>query len=162
MKVFPAQSPSIDSTDYKLAPSGTRARCLAGFDLDPTKKDGLTFGDRHHLRLRATLRDDSGAVISSKPVKVEGQSDVRAMMEAAQMEAFDEDLFNEVSQLSNDHVLALLIVLALKIRFAAARIPKNEIDPQCVSFPVADKILSFELVGSTTWRKPYMANTNVV
>ncbi|OXC70635.1 hypothetical protein AYX13_00612 [Cryptococcus neoformans] len=108
------------------APSGTRARCLAGFDLDPTKKDGLTFGDRHHLRLRATLRDDSGAVISSKPVKVEGQPDVRAMMEAAQMEAFDEDLFNE-------------------IRFAAARIPKNEIDPQCVSFPVADKILSFEL-----------------
>lgn len=143
MKVFPTNSPSTDSTDYKIAPSGTRARCLAGFDLDPTKKDGLTFGDRHHLRLRATLRDDSGAVISSTPVKVEDQSDVRAMMEAAQMEAFDEDLFNE-------------------IRFAAARIPKNETEPQRVSFPVADKILSFELVGSTTWRKPYNANANVV
>ncbi|XAO24318.1 hypothetical protein I312_103116 [Cryptococcus bacillisporus CA1280] len=122
------------------APSGTRARCLAGFDLDPTKKNGLTFGDRHHLRLRATLRDDSGSIISSTPAEVEDQSDVRAMMDAAQMEAFDEDLFNE-------------------IRFVAARIPKSEIEPQCVSFPVADQVLSFELYNT---RSPPSSSTSPI
>ncbi|WWD22729.1 hypothetical protein CI109_107222 [Kwoniella shandongensis] len=105
---------------------GTRARCLAAFDLDPTKKDALTFGARHQLRLRVTLRDDSGAGVSSTPVKSEDASDVRETMEAAQMEAFDEDLFNE-------------------LRGEASQIDKNVIEQRLISLPAASYNLSFEL-----------------
>ncbi|WVQ78630.1 hypothetical protein IAT38_000717 [Cryptococcus sp. DSM 104549] len=111
------------------APKSTRARCLAGFDLDPTKADALTFGARHYLRLRATLRDDSGAVLGSTPVTADAGSSVRGQMEAAQMEAFDEDIFHAV-------------------RFEALRVAGHEAEQQSVSIPVANHTLSFELYDS--------------
>ncbi|WVQ84863.1 hypothetical protein IAT38_007026 [Cryptococcus sp. DSM 104549] len=113
------------------APKSTRARCLAGFDLDPTKKDALTFGARRHLRLRATLRDDSGVLLGSRPVTTNERSNVRTRMEEAQMEAFDEDIFHAV-------------------RFEALRVAGHEAEEQSVSIPVASQTLSFELYDPRT------------
>lgn len=73
-----------------------RARCLAAFDLDPKKKE-LAFGARTYLRLQMTMVDEHGTVLSSKwPERVPEDADVGAKMEEAQMESFDEELFNEV------------------------------------------------------------------
>ncbi|WVQ94211.1 hypothetical protein IAU59_001289 [Kwoniella sp. CBS 9459] len=108
------------------APRPMRSRCLAAFDLDPAKVESLTFGARSYLRLRATLKDVSGAVLASSPASRETERDVRAHMDAAQMEAFDEDLFNE-------------------LRNEAFRVNKNEISPQSVSIPAAGHTLTFEL-----------------
>ncbi|OCF60104.1 hypothetical protein L486_02781 [Kwoniella mangroviensis CBS 10435] len=113
------------------APRATRSRCLAAFDLDPTKEDDLTFGSRSHLRLRTTLKDVSGAVVGSSPVIVGNSSGVRAQMEAAQMEAFDEDLFSV-------------------LRYEASQISKSELEPKSVSFPAAEYTLSFELYDTRT------------
>ncbi|OCF34830.1 hypothetical protein I316_03375 [Kwoniella heveanensis BCC8398] len=108
------------------APQGMRSRCLAAFDLDPTRQDALTFGARSYLRLRAMLKDVSGGILGSTPVPRDSGTDVRAQMEAAQMEAFDEDLFNE-------------------LRNEASRVIKNEITPRTVAIPAAGYTLTFEL-----------------
>ncbi|KAK8844717.1 hypothetical protein IAR55_006567 [Kwoniella newhampshirensis] len=110
---------------------GTRQRCLAAFDLDPIKRDALAFGARHHLRLRATLRDESGAVVSSTLVNSNGPAEVRSNIEAAQMEAFDEDLFHE-------------------IRGEASRLAKNDIEQRSVAIPAVNHVLSFELYDPRT------------
>ncbi|WWC90150.1 uncharacterized protein L201_005083 [Kwoniella dendrophila CBS 6074] len=108
------------------APLATRTRCLAAFDLDPTKEDALTFGSRSFLRLKTTLKDVSGAVVESSPVDSPPASDVRAQMDAAQMEAFDEDLFGE-------------------IRYEGSQMSKSELEPRSVSLPIAGYTLGFEL-----------------
>nr|XP_019048246.1 hypothetical protein I302_02014 [Kwoniella bestiolae CBS 10118]OCF27176.1 hypothetical protein I302_02014 [Kwoniella bestiolae CBS 10118] len=108
------------------APRTTRSRCLAAFDLDPTKEDALTFGSRSHLRLKVTLKDISGSVVGSSPVSLGDSSDVRAQMEIAQMEAFDEDLFGV-------------------LRYEASQISKSELEPRSVSLPAAEYTLAFEL-----------------
>ncbi|WVQ82450.1 hypothetical protein IAT38_004579 [Cryptococcus sp. DSM 104549] len=74
--------------------NSTRAKYFAGFDLDSPMADALTFGARQYLRLRATLRDNSGAVLGSTPVTAGAGLSVRGQMDAAQMEAFDEDIFH--------------------------------------------------------------------
>lgn len=61
---------------------------MAAFDLDP-KKDALTFGARTSMRLRVRIGDE----ISSTHTSGDGLS---STMQAVQVEAFDEDLFNEV------------------------------------------------------------------
>nr|ODO00482.1 hypothetical protein L204_02476 [Cryptococcus depauperatus CBS 7855] len=114
---------AIDEGKYGFS---TRTRCLAGFDLDPTAQDSLMFSARHRLRFRVTLSDTSGVVTSSAPVEMENESDVRSKMEAAQMEAFDEDLLNEIRSEASDY-------------------PKNVTEPHFVSVPVANCTLSFEL-----------------
>ncbi|WVF66597.1 hypothetical protein IAT40_001337 [Kwoniella sp. CBS 6097] len=109
------------------APRGMRSHCLAAFDLDPTKQDALTFGARSNLRLRATVKDTSGVVLGSTPVPRVNSVDVMEQMEAAQMEAFDEELFNE-------------------LRAEASRINRNEITSSSVSIPAAvGYMLTFEL-----------------
>lgn len=74
-----------------------RARCLAAFDLDPSKTDALTFGSRGYRRLRVSLYTDVQTVSSSLP-KFNPSADIHDDMEAAQLEALDEDLYNEVSE----------------------------------------------------------------
>nr|XP_018266199.1 uncharacterized protein I303_00170 [Kwoniella dejecticola CBS 10117]OBR88357.1 hypothetical protein I303_00170 [Kwoniella dejecticola CBS 10117] len=108
------------------APRSTRSRCLAAFDLDPTKEDALTFGSRSHLRLRTTLKDVSGIVVGSTPITPSDRLDVRAQMEAAQLEAFDEDLFGE-------------------LRYELSQMSKSVMEPRSLSLPVAEYTLSFEL-----------------
>jgi hypothetical protein len=78
------------------APPALRARCLAAFDLDPSKKESLQFGARSCLRLRVTCSDGMTSSLSTLVHLTADDSDVQGMMEAAQLEAFDEDLFNEV------------------------------------------------------------------
>lgn len=73
------------------APPALRARSLAAFDLDPQKND-LAFGARSHLRLRVKLGD-----VSSTPAEQE-EADVRAVVQNAQLEVFEEELYAEVSE----------------------------------------------------------------
>jgi hypothetical protein len=67
---------------------------MAAFDLDPAKEDALAFGSRTHQRLRVMLSTSMGA---SSSTLISGEdSDIRSSMEAAQLEALEEELFNEV------------------------------------------------------------------
>jgi hypothetical protein len=75
-----------------------RMRCLAAFDLDPTKEDALSFGARSYMSLGVSLRGVSGMIVSSSSRgRKRLAADVEERMEDAQVEAFDEDLFSEVS-----------------------------------------------------------------
>lgn len=69
---------------------------MAAFDLDPAKKDALTFGTRTYQRLRVTLSGISGSATSTLDPVVD-DSDIRALMAAAQLESIEEELFTEVS-----------------------------------------------------------------
>jgi hypothetical protein len=73
-------------------------RSLAAFDLDPHAPDPLAFGARTYLRLRVgyggaftRVREDSG----DSGARAQASS-VRAIMQTAQDEAFEEELFAEV------------------------------------------------------------------
>lgn len=78
------------------APASLRARCLAAFDLDPSKEEALAFGARSHLRLRITI-DDGISTTASRLVNAPiDLTDVRGMMELVQLEAFEEEVFGEV------------------------------------------------------------------
>jgi len=81
------------------APPGLRASCLAAFDLDPSKKNSLTFGARNYRQLRVTYSDGIASSSSSLVPLDEDSADVLKTMETAQLEAFDEELFAEVSRL---------------------------------------------------------------
>lgn len=77
-----------------IAPVSLRARCLAAFDLDPTKMDPLTFGARTYRRLRVSI---SGEIMTSNSsITSNEESTIWEMINAAQMEAVDEELYNEV------------------------------------------------------------------
>ena len=90
--------PCLRLADPLIAPSALRARCLAAFDLDLRKMDSLTFGAREYCRLRVTYSDGISSSSSSLVAAAhEHGSDFSGMMEAAQLEAFDEDLLNEVT-----------------------------------------------------------------
>lgn len=79
------------------ASASMRARCLAAFDLDPKKKE-LAFGARTYLRLRVTLTDGNNMATTSRlRERLAEDAEVGEKMEEAQMESFDEELFNEVS-----------------------------------------------------------------
>ncbi|WVQ72980.1 hypothetical protein IAR50_002543 [Cryptococcus sp. DSM 104548] len=79
------------------ASASTRARCIAGFDLDPTIPTLLSFPARSYRRVRVLLKDlSSGTVVSSEVEARDKAGDVREEMERAQMEAFDEDLFSQI------------------------------------------------------------------
>ncbi len=128
-----------------IAPPALRARCLAAFDLDPTKKDSLTFGARSHLRLRVTYDDGMSTSSSSLASPHEDASDVQGMMEAAQLEAFDEDLINEVGLLAARY--GLLLTLCVQIRMEALRDGLKAVDPRSVKVEIPGGDLSFELVS---------------
>jgi hypothetical protein len=81
------------------APPAMRARCLAAFDLDPSKRN-MAFGARTHLRLRVTRRSISSS-ISSTAYSHSDPEDIGDLMSLVQKEAFDEDLFNQVSMTFN-------------------------------------------------------------
>ncbi|WVR03136.1 hypothetical protein IAU60_000126 [Kwoniella sp. DSM 27419] len=106
-----------------------RARCLAAFDLDPKQEEALAFGARTHLRLRITLKDDSGSIVGSTHVVNQAHADVRMQMNDVQMEAFEEELFTE-------------------IRYEAGRMAHTEMSPRSVSVPAAEYTLAFELYDS--------------
>lgn len=80
-----------------IAPSAMRARCLAAFDLDPTKTDALQFGSRGYRRLRVSIHTDVQTSFSALPSYKSG-ADIHDDMEAAQLEALDEDLYIEVGE----------------------------------------------------------------
>lgn len=73
-----------------------RARCLAAFDLDPNKEGSLTFGARTHLNLRVKLNTGTETASSTLESCSTDESDVRQIMEIAQLESFDEELFDTV------------------------------------------------------------------
>ena len=79
-----------------------RARCLAAFDLDPNTTQPLAFGARTHLRLRVAVYSVSGASTGSTIPPLPDNDDVRAVMQVAQDEALDEELFGEVRVLFPD------------------------------------------------------------
>jgi hypothetical protein len=80
-----------------VAPVVMRRRCLAAFDLDPKEEDALTFGARSYMRLQITLKDSTGqSSISSRLFLDRHGLRINDRVEEAQLEAFDEDLFNEV------------------------------------------------------------------
>lgn len=81
-----------------LAPVALRARCLAAFDLDPTKVDPLTFGARTHRRLRVSIATDT--LTSTSTTITAEESSIEAMMDEAQLESIDEELYGEASYLS--------------------------------------------------------------
>ncbi|WWC57637.1 uncharacterized protein I303_100169 [Kwoniella dejecticola CBS 10117] len=62
----------------------------------------------------------------STPITPSDRLDVRAQMEAAQLEAFDEDLFGE-------------------LRYELSQMSKSVMEPRSLSLPVAEYTLSFEL-----------------
>jgi hypothetical protein len=81
--------------DCNSAPFGVRNRSLAAFDLDPSKEDALTFGARNYHKLQVVIRNATGISYSSSRQEQPGKR-IGERMEEAQLEAFDEDLFNEV------------------------------------------------------------------
>jgi hypothetical protein len=83
---------------------------MAAFDLDPAKEDALAFGSRTHQRLRVTFSTLMG---SSSSTLVNGEDfDIRSSMEAAQLEALEEELFNEVGlALNHRDVLGACILM---------------------------------------------------
>lgn len=96
-RVSPRSRPYYVLYLMSTAPAALRARCLAAFDLDPSKEEALAFGARSYLRLRITL-DDGISTTASRLVDAQVDlADVRAMMELAQLEAFEEEVFGEVS-----------------------------------------------------------------
>lgn len=78
-----------------IAPVQLRTRCLAAFDLDPSKAEPLTFGARSYRRLRLSLTEQGNMTISALPTALE--TDIETSMENAQLEALDEELYIEVS-----------------------------------------------------------------
>ncbi|RXK42680.1 hypothetical protein M231_00235 [Tremella mesenterica] len=106
------------------APLAQRARCLAAFDLDPEKQDALTFGSRSHMRLKTTVRDTLGEASSSTGTFT--SEDVHGIMDEVQMEAFDEDVFNE-------------------IRLEALRDPQCTVESNGIQVKAGDAELIFEL-----------------
>jgi hypothetical protein len=79
-----------------IAPVQLRTRCLAAFDLDPSKAEPLTFGARSYRRLRVSIRTDDTTTTSTLPSSQE--KGIESAMENAQLEALDEELYSEVSQ----------------------------------------------------------------
>jgi hypothetical protein len=79
-----------------IAPVQLRTRCLAAFDLDPSKAEPLTFGARSYRRLRVSIRTDDTTTRSTLPSSQE--KGIESAMENAQLEALDEELYSEVSQ----------------------------------------------------------------
>lgn len=77
------------------APVQLRTRCLAAFDLDPAKEEPLTFGARTHRRLIVVVKSDGTTGQSALPM--EQETSIEAAMDNAQLEALDEELYNEVS-----------------------------------------------------------------
>lgn len=112
------------------APASLHASALAAFDLDPRKADVLQFGARSYRRLRVMLRTGGvgGPRTASTSYSAEGESGrgVRAMMEAAQLETLDEDLFNE-------------------IRAEAMRVDSAMIEQLSVALPIGDEKITFQL-----------------
>lgn len=86
--------------DRGTAPPLLRARCLAAFDLDPSKEEALVFGARSHLRLRITIDDGIATSASTLVHTAPDHTDVRETMELVQLEAFEEEIFGEVSSLT--------------------------------------------------------------
>ena len=145
--VFPATYPLRCSA---AAPT-TRARCLAAFDLDPSKKDALTFGARIHLRLRVTHTDSMGSTSSSLAPFLRDTEDVHAMMDAAQLEAFEEDVFNEVRQ---PPIPRLPLTFSLQIRNEALRDSSNDVEPTSVRIKLPHGDVTFQLVSITRRPEP--------
>ena len=77
-----------------IAPVQLRTRCLAAFDLDPTKVEPLTFGARSYRRLRISICADDVTTRSKQASSRE--LDIETSMENAQLEALDEELYSEV------------------------------------------------------------------
>jgi len=77
-----------------IAPVQLRTRCLAAFDLDPSKAEPLSFGVRTYRRLRVSIRSDGAIAQSALPTSVE--TAIEVSMENAQLEALDEELYSEV------------------------------------------------------------------
>ena len=109
------------------ASAGTRSRCLAAFDLDPNKENPLTFGSRSHRTLRISCTDSTGTTSTSSSVPSANDADNLTELQKAQIEAFDEDLYNEVSVLGTHRCLTPPVsVLTLDSRFATTYLADRE------------------------------------
>jgi len=83
-----------DAQMLMIAPVQLRTRCLAAFDLDPSKAEPLSFGARTYRRLRVSIRIDDTTAQSALPTSEE--TAIEVSMENAQLEALDEELYSEV------------------------------------------------------------------
>lgn len=126
------------------ASASMRARCLAAFDLDPKKKE-LAFGARTYLRLKVVLTDENGMVTTSTLGQgVLEDAEVGEKMEEAQMESFDEELFNEVrfSALSSD------VRPNEQLRGEVLKRANSVVEARSIQFDIGDQNLRFELVDT--------------
>jgi hypothetical protein len=112
------------------APAPVRSRSLAAFDLDPRKAHKLTFSARSYLRFRVLVRTGGtgGPRTASRTYSAseEEGAGVRAIMEAAQLETLDEDLFAE-------------------LRAEALRIESALIEQQSIALPLGKEKITFML-----------------
>lgn len=108
------------------APAGIRASSLAAFDLDPAKVDEVAFGARAYRRLRVTMTTPSGT--ASSIMSTEADTDIATELEAAQLEALDEELFQEVCRLHGMDRTPLTNSAAwgsIETRHRASRVRRN-------------------------------------
>ena len=94
-----------DAQMLTIAPVQLRTRCLAAFDLDPSKAESLSFGARTYRRLRISVRTNGTTTQSALPISEENAIEIS--MENAQLEAWDEELYSEVGlpRIETDNVL---------------------------------------------------------
>lgn len=112
---------------------------MAAFDLDPTKEDILTFGARTYRRLQV-LSHTSTASTSSSRKSGHTSLDILADMDDAQMEAFDDELFGEISAEILRHGL-------------------GSVDPTSVTIEVSGVEYRFAMVSQSI---PFVAQNNVL
>lgn len=119
-----------------------RARCLAAFDLDPSKTDSLSFGSRGYRRLRVSLHTDVQTSYSTLPIH-RPLADIHDDMESAQLEAFDEDLYNEVGALAFTPWLSLIP----QIQNEVGRHPSGTVTFRSAILDMGQHRLAFEMVS---------------
>jgi hypothetical protein len=128
------------------APAAVHARSLAAFDLDPRKAHILAFGARSYRRLRVMIRTGGtgGPRKTSKTFQDEGESErgVCAMMEAAQLETLDEELFNE-------------------IRAEALRLDSAMPEQQSIALPLGKEKITFQLYDTRESPSPTVPHSPV-
>ncbi|ORX35038.1 subunit 17 of mediator complex-domain-containing protein [Kockovaella imperatae] len=109
------------------APASARARCLAAFDLDPSVAEPMTFGARGGRVLQIKVTDSTGAMWTSSAGSSTKSSESLAEIQQAQIEAFDEDLYNE-------------------IRDDISRRPGASLDSSSCTLSYSDLRIAFEMV----------------
>jgi hypothetical protein len=123
-----------------VAPVQLRTRCLAAFDLDPSKAEPLSFGARTYRRLRVSIRADGTTAQSALPTQQE--TAIEMSMENAQLEALDEELYSEASL-----PRAMRRCADNQILSDVSRHPSGGVTPKIALMKMGGRDLVFELVS---------------